>query len=291
MTLLFGIRPFEFEDFLNMIVDGRVDISQVNYLDVLQITLGNEFKHFEITADLTYVLPGVLSPSVVSALKDYKDTHKYSCSIHLPLWSVELASPIPQIQQASIDCMIESIELTKPLNPICWVIHATGGIVAEFTQFNLPEFAKQLMSKTFVDRTSKSLSEILDKTKINSKRLAVENVEFPFRAMDDLIEELNLGICFDTGHLLAGDSGKWGNNGVMEFFETYKDRIVEFHLHDGESSPRVDHKPLGKGKLPVKELMASLMDVKFTGPIVLELTTQGVTESMEYLRKHTPEVF
>ncbi|MFW9778095.1 MAG: cobamide remodeling phosphodiesterase CbiR [Candidatus Heimdallarchaeota archaeon] len=290
MTLLFGIRPFEFEDFLKMVVDGRLDLSQANYLDVLQTTLGNEFKHFEITADLAYVLPGLLTPDVVTGLRTYKDEHNYTCSVHLPLWSVELASPIPHIQQASIDCMIESIELTKPLNPTCWVIHATGGIVSEFTSFDLPDFAKELMNNTFADRASENLAQILEKTRIDSRKLAVENVEFPFRFMDNLIAELDLGICFDTGHLLAGFSGQWGDNGIIDFFETYKDRIAELHLHDGASSPRVDHKPLGSGDLPVRGLMTSLSDAEFTGPIVLELSTEDVTKSMDFLRKHTPDV-
>lgn len=290
MTLLLGIRPFEFEDFLKMIVDGRLDISQASYLDVLQTTLGNEFKHFEISADLAYVLPGLLTPSVVSDLREYKNAHKFSCSVHLPLWSIELASPIPHIQQASIDCMIESIELTKPLEPICWVIHATGGIMSEFTLFELPEFAKQLMSKTFADRASESLAQILDKTNIDSRQLAVENVEFPFQAMDDLLEDLDLGICFDTGHILAGYSGSWGENGVVEFLETYKERIVEVHLHDGATSPRFDHKPLGHGNLPVKELLVGLSEAEFAGPVVFELSTEGVWESMEYMRKHIPEI-
>lgn len=289
MALLFGIRPFEFQDFIGMIEKGKIDISRVNYTDVVKDSLQEMFTHFEVTADLAYVLPGLLSEDAITQLTEFKNRNNYTCSVHLPLWSIELASPNEHIKNASIKCLVDAIELTKKLDPICWVIHATGAVISEFVTIQLPDFAKSFMTSVFTSTAHKSLEQIIDSTNIPPRKLAVENVEFPFREMEECIETLDLSVCFDTGHLLAGYSGEW-EGGVIEFFEMYHDRIVEFHLHDG-MKPRIDHKPLGECELPVNELLKKLLDTNFQGPIVFELSLDEVKKSMDYIHEILPEAF
>lgn len=289
MKFRFGVRPFEFQDFVHMIENGKLDISNVSYLDVAKKSIEMvNFQHFEFTADLVYVLPGLITKEVINQVKEFKDNNNYSCSVHLPLWAIELASPNEKIKSASTDCLIEIIELTMQLKPECWIIHPTGALTSEFTRLNLPNFAKDFMTNHFVNIASQSLEAILDNTGVSSQKIAVENVEFPFSSMVETIENLDLSICFDTGHLLAGFSGKW-NDGVIEFIETYQDRIVELHLHDG-TEPRIDHKPLGRYDLPVRELFKTLIDVKFTGPLVFEINLSEIIESINYIKKFVPEV-
>ena len=288
MGLCFGIRPFEFQDFIGMIETGKLDISSLNYTEVVRNSLQNKFQHFEVTGDLAYVLPGLLSNDEINHLAEFKNRNKYTCSVHLPLWAIELASPNEYIKNASIECIVEAIEQTKILDPLCWVIHATGALISEFTRIQLPSFAKIFMTRRFASTAQESLEQIIDKTNISPRKLAVENVEFPFREMDECIEALDLSVCFDTGHLLAGYSGEW-NGGVLDFFETYHDRIIEFHLHDGKK-PRIDHKPLGEGDLPVRKLFEKLLEVDFTGPIVFEVDLYEVEKSMAFIKENIPEV-
>ncbi|MFX0124681.1 MAG: cobamide remodeling phosphodiesterase CbiR [Candidatus Hodarchaeota archaeon] len=287
MALLFGVRPFEFQDFVGMIETGKLNISSVNYVDVVKASLQDKFRHFEVTGDLAYVLPGLLSSDVINQLTEVKIQNNYSCSVHLPLWSIELASTNNYIKNASIKCLVDAIELTRKLDPICWVIHGTGALISEFTNINLPSFAKSFMTRMFASTAQESLEQIIDQANISPRKLAVENVEFPFREMEECIETLDLSVCFDTGHLLAGYSGEW-DGGIIEFFETYHDRIIELHLHDG-TKPRIDHKPLGECDLPVQVLLEKLLEVNFTGPIVFELNLDEVEDSMIYIGKNIPE--
>ncbi|MFX0013177.1 MAG: cobamide remodeling phosphodiesterase CbiR [Promethearchaeota archaeon] len=286
MVLLFGVRPFEFQDFIGMIEQGKLDISSVNYTDIVKASLQDGFQHFEITGDLAYVLPGLLRKDVIDQLNEVRIINNYSCSVHLPIWAIELASPNVHVKKASIDCLVESIELTRHLKPICWIIHATGALVSEFSLLNLPSYVKSFISAQFALAAQKSIAEIIDRTNIPSRKLAVENVEFPFRVMEECIEELDLSICFDTGHLLAGYSGEW--NGVLDFFEMYAERIIELHLHDG-AAPRIDHQPLGTYDLPVKDLFERLLEVQFSGPIVFELDLIDVRNAMTYIKENIPE--
>jgi sugar phosphate isomerase/epimerase len=287
LNLCFGVRPFEFQDFIGMIENGKIDISSVNYTDVVQDSLQNKFRHFEVTGDLTYVLPGLLTSDTINQLKEFKNRNKYTCSVHLPLWGIELASPNEYIKNASIKCLVNAIEQTKILDPICWVIHATGALISEFKSIQLPNFAKSFMTRIFASTAQESLEQIIDQTNVSSRKLAVENIDFPFREMEECIEALDLSICFDTGHLLAGYSGEW-EGGVIEFFQTYHKRIVEFHLHDG-TKPGIDHRPLGEYDLPVQELLAKLLEVNFTGPIVFELNLDEVEKSLKFIKEKIPE--
>ncbi|UCG01805.1 MAG: TIM barrel protein [Candidatus Heimdallarchaeota archaeon] len=287
MTLHFGIRPFEFQDFIGMIGEkGKLDISSVSYVDVVKDSLQNKFDHFEVTGDLAYVLPGLLSKDVINQLTEFKNRNKLSCSVHLPLWAIELSSPNNHIKNASIKCLVDTIEQTRELDPICWVIHATGALISEFSRLQLPHYAKSFMTGMFASTAQKSLEQIIDQTNISPRKLAVENVEFPFREMEECIEALDLSVCFDTGHLLAGYSGEW-EGGVIDFFDTYHDRIVELHLHDGKI-PRIDHIPLGEGDLPVQETIETLLEVNFAGPIVFELDLDEVEKSMMYIKENVP---
>ncbi|MHA2330096.1 MAG: hypothetical protein ACXACR_16380, partial [Candidatus Hodarchaeales archaeon] len=172
MSLRYGIRPFEFEDFTKMIQHGKIDITNVDYIDVLQSSLPPGFKHYEISSDLAYVLPGFLTTEVIHRLSELNKRNSYTCSVHLPLWAIELASPNMYIKKASINCLVEAIELTKPLNPENWVIHATGNLIAEFAQMNLPGNIKEFMYMQFAQSAQDSLEEILQQTNISSRKLA-----------------------------------------------------------------------------------------------------------------------
>lgn len=286
MALLFGNRPFDFADFFEIIQEGDFDLSNLNYVNVMKKSLEAGFRHIEITGDLMYVLPGLLTKESVEQLVEVKKKEDISFSVHLPLWGIEPAAFSPQIRKGAVEVFTECIELTKPLDPICWVVHSTGALTVEFLHMDLPDFVKGLLVQQFKAYAADALKELLKQTGIPSRKIAVENIEFPFQEMYSVIEELDLSVCFDTGHLLAGFSGQMG---VIEFVETYYDRLVELHLHDG-AYPRIDHKPLGQHDLPVRELLLKLHERKFTGPLVYELTFQGAIDSMDYIRTHVPEV-
>ncbi|MBK5114019.1 MAG: sugar phosphate isomerase/epimerase [Candidatus Heimdallarchaeota archaeon] len=286
MALLFGNRPFDFTDFFSLIMDGKIDLSNLNYLDVMKNSVEAGFKHIEITGDLPYVLPGLLTPEEIERLVEFKKKEKITYSIHLPLWGQEPAAFSEHIRDGSVRTFVECIELTKPLDPICWVMHPTGALTVEFLNMNLPDFTKGLIVSQFCSYAEDSIRKLIEYADIAPEKIAVENIEFPFESMEPIIDELGLSICFDTGHLLAGFSGEIS---VMDFIEKYIDRLAELHLHDG-AKPRIDHKSLGKHDLPVRELLLELQKKNFKGPLVYELTLQDALDSMNYIKKHIPEV-
>ncbi len=281
MNLIFGSRPFDFEDLFQVIKRSGLDAINKSYLEVLNKHLEAGFHHFEINADLHHVFPGMFSSETIHDLKTFLEKHDVTFSVHLPLWAIEPSAFCKKIRVASVDCLVDAINTFSPLNPTSWVLHLTGALASEFSRIPLPDQYKILTMKSFADRARESLLELLEKSGINSRTLAIENVEFPFKLYEPLLEELDLGVCFDTGHLLAGYSGDWD---VMEFYEGYKDRIIEIHLHDGQY-PGIDHQPLGKHDLPVKKFISTLARDQFQGPIVFELSLKDAIDSWNYIKK------
>jgi len=286
MGLLFGHRPFDFSDFFQLVMSGELDFANLNYIDVMMKSVNTGFKHIEITGDLPDTIPGILTPEKIDELVNIKKKENISYSVHLPLWAMEPATFSSRIREGSIQAFVDCIELTQPLDPLCWVIHPTGALTVEFMNMDLPEFAMGIVIQQFRNHAENALKEVLKQTNIHPRKLAVENIEFPFEAIEPVIKEHNLGICFDTGHLMAGFSGEIT---TMNFVKKYYEHIVELHLHDGKS-PRIDHKPLGTQELPVKELLTFLNNKNFSGPLVYELSLAEAKDSMQYLQKNVSEV-
>jgi sugar phosphate isomerase/epimerase len=158
----------------------------------------------------------------------------------------------------------------------------------------IPEAVKGFLLNQFNTFAKTSIRKILDETGIPSRKLAVETIEFPFDLTLKLAEELNLSICFDTGHVLAGFSGP------IDFIKTLDrciPRLAEIHLHDSPEHSNIisnpqgkDHQPLGKGDLNLDLLFSRLEEVRFTGPIIFELPLDQALDSLNLIQQKRPNL-
>ena len=114
--------------------------------------------------------------------------------------------------------------------------------------------------------------------------------------MRDVIDDLDLSICFDTAHLLTRMSG---TESIMDFYTTHRDRITEIHLQDAtyteyeDAESYDDHIPLGQGIMGdtvLRDFLSELVKDKFKGPLIFELSLDEARESLDYIRKVIPEV-
>ncbi|MHA2264211.1 MAG: cobamide remodeling phosphodiesterase CbiR [Candidatus Thorarchaeota archaeon] len=291
----FGIEFPRFEDTATRILaDGVLDFSRFDVVDMMREKVGLGYEVIEISMDLGGILPGSLTPESIKQLVDLKDELNHSYTVHLPLWSVEPATFNEEVRKGSVNSIVNAIELAEPLNPEAFVLHATGSLGAEFSRLNFPQKIVDMICMYMTSYAASSLEEIISRSEIDPKRLALENVEFPFSHTRELADEYDTGICFDTGHLMAKYSG---DESLREFYEAHKDRIIELHLQDGfygvkdGTIVKDDHIPIGKGEMPVREFMIELVKDKFKGPVVFELTAEEAAESKQHLREVVPEVF
>lgn len=253
------------------------------------------FSLIELGGDLGMFLPQSYSPESVEKLASLKKELSLRYTLHLPLWSVEPSTPLSRVRHGSKDALVEAIQLTKPLEPESYVLHATGALAAEFYQMRLPELGRQVILKQFQAGAAETIKAILGETGIPSRKLAVETIEFPHELTFELIEKFDTSMCLDVGHILVGFSGSVA---LFDVLEQVLPRLGEIHLHDGpwqfatgerKIGYGKDHSVLGTGDLDVARLLKRLEEANWKGPIIFELTVEQAKTSLDYIRKVCPQ--
>ena len=295
MPLRFGITALEFRDVAGrVIVNGFPDFSRLDVVDVVRHAMSDEYSVIEITMDVKHIVPGSLTQESINRLVELKEELGHSYTAHLPFWSLELATFNEHVRKGSVDSIIEAVVLAKPLEPEAYVLHASGDLAAGFAEMKYDPKIVRLVSSFLAGFAAASIEDIVSRTEINPRELAIENVDFPYAILREVVDDLDTSICFDTAHLLAEMSG---TESVMEFYETHKDRIIEIHLQDAardddETAVQEDHVALGQGKMgdkTLRELLLELVKDKFDGPIIFELTMDEARESLSHIKQVVPE--
>ncbi len=249
------------------------------------------FNPIELGGDLGMFLPQSFNQEAITNLAALKREKGIDYTVHLPLWSVEPSTPLSPVRAGSVQAVVDIISATRELDPLVYVLHATGALAAEFFRMNISDTARALILRQFQAGARASLQEILARTGIPGRKLAIETIEFPFDLTLELAEELYLSICFDTGHILANFAGE------LDFFEALErclPRMAEVHLHDcprmlpGQIGYGADHKPLGTGGLELDKFLQRLIGHGFNGPIVFELQVQEALDSRRVVLSKLP---
>lgn len=296
MSLKFGTTALEFlEVAQKVVVDSVPDFSRLNVADVVREAMLDSYSVIEITMDAKYIVPGSITPESINQLTDLKEEFGHSYTVHLPFWSLELATFNEHVRKGSVDSIIEAIELAKPLQPEVYVLHASGDMAAYFSNQNYDSNLIHLIRQLLAGFAAASVEDIVSRTEINPRELAIENVDFPYHILRELVDDLDTSICFDTAHLLAQMSG---TESIMDFYATHKDRITEIHLQDAvregdDTVVNEDHVALGRGIMGEKllrEFLLELVKDNFDRPIIFELSMDEARESLDFIRKVVPEL-
>ncbi len=291
----FGITALDWTTVLSQLsADGLFDLSKFNFAEIVRITQEYGFSLMELTLDLGYVLPGALSKRQITNLLKAKKELDLAYTAHLPIWSIEPASPNAFIREASVACLADAVRLAEPLDPEVYVVHNAGWIGAEFSEFNIGGIDQPMISMILGNLAEQSIRELIQLTKVPSRKFALESIEFPFEITWNIAQRLDTSICLDTGHLLSGQSG---STDVVDFVKRYHNRLLEIHLHDGalrrvdgKRFPYYDHKILGQGDLPIVDFLMALDEYGFDGPIIFELKREQALESLKVIRKLLPDL-
>ena len=252
------------------------------------------FQVIEISGDMAVFLPHTLAPPAIERLAELRASTGLNFTVHLPLWSVEPSTPLQTVREGSVRALLEAIQATLPLEPEVFVLHATGALAAEFYQMDLPGPVRLLILRQFQNNARESIQTLLRETGIPSRKLAIETIEFPFDLTLELADELDLSLCFDTGHVLAGFSGPVT---LEDALERCLPRLAEIHLHDAprrgpdqEVGYGLDHRPLGTGALNVAHLLNRLVEAEYGGPVIFELTVNEALASLQMIQALRPGV-
>ncbi|MGY5860428.1 MAG: cobamide remodeling phosphodiesterase CbiR [Candidatus Thorarchaeota archaeon] len=296
MPLRFGLTALEFQQVARkVIVDGVPDFSRFDVCNLVQETASQGWSVIELSMDVKPIIPSSITPESIDRLIELKDELDISYTVHLPYLSIELTTFNEHVRKGSVESIIDIIELSKSLGPEAYVLHSTGDLAAELSTLPYSTDIVHTISMLLAGFAATSVEEIVSRTEINPRKLAIENYIFPFEVMRDVIDDQDTSICFDTAHLLCQMSG---TESIMDFYQTHKDRITEIHLQDGNFTKcggvvdYDDHIPLGTGLMGdsvLREFLLKLVKDKFNGPLIFELTNDEASESLNHIQKIVPE--
>ncbi|MBC7261496.1 MAG: sugar phosphate isomerase/epimerase, partial [Chloroflexi bacterium] len=247
------------------------------------------FRLIELNPDLTIFFPQCYNLAAIERLRRLKEECQLSYTVHLPLWSLEPSTPMQMVREGSVDTLVDAVLRLAPLEPEVYVLHATGALAAEFSRMKALEAMRPLVMSLFAAQARRSIEQILERTGLSPRLIAVETVEFPFDLTLGLAEAFDLSMCLDTGHVLAGYTT---GVSLFEALQQCLPRLAEVHLHDAyhrkspDGTVRIaDHLPLGAGDLPLGDFLDKLAGSGFSGPVIFELTIEEATASLEAIRK------
>jgi sugar phosphate isomerase/epimerase len=176
--------------------------------------------------------------------------HRISYNVHLPT-DLPLTDPDRSVRRRAARVVQGFLTILESLNPTVYVLHLPP-----------PEgLCEGAGLRNWQAIAADALKPMLD-AGVPGRRLALENLFFPYDWLTPLLDTFDLGVCLDTGHLAL-------QKGDLEgFLKTYAHRIVIAHLH-GLQAGR-DHGPLSGLPAGYRALLGDWLS-RFDGSVSLEV--------------------
>ncbi len=241
----------------------------------------------ELFLDGMFLFPEIVDRSLFEDIARLQQRLGIAMTAHLPYAWVDLSSANERMRAASVQTMIDAVEMTAPIDIWSYAIHATGPFGNEVSP-NVAKPEQDIWVMLMLRSIERSLSDL--RSRLPDAPLAVETMEgFPFEWQAPIVKQLDLGVCCDLAHLTV--------RGIdpEPFIEQWLPKICQFHVHGVREQQigvnlrlRRDHHPLGgPGELVDTQRILALLDAKgFEGPVILEnLTRADLDLSVPTLRQ------
>jgi sugar phosphate isomerase/epimerase len=187
----------------------------------------------------------------IAALAEISKQHGLSYNVHLPI-DIFLGDPNPSIRQHGRSVAREVVKLTKLLRPSTYTLHFSLKSPDGWDYADLDQWRRHL---------SKSMEEILS-ADVAARQISIENLEYPFELAEEVIEDFDLSVCLDIGHLILY------KRSVLDYAKRYLARTAMVHLH-GVKDGR-DHISLEVLDGKQMETISSILNT-FRGTVSLEV--------------------
>jgi sugar phosphate isomerase/epimerase len=264
---------------------GGPDGARSLHLDAIRRLIGDfGLQAVELNGDFTTLFPHAFDGAYYKRVAELQQKLRFACTVHLPFLWLDGLSMAEPVRKATVQCVAKVVELTQPLSVESYVLHLWGtwsSLMATIQEMPVEE--KRPLLDGMLCCAARTLDEIGGI--VSPHEVCVENLErFPFGLILPLIEERDMRICLDVGHL-AVDGGD-----ALEFLHDHWELIGEVHLHDalpgGANGPGVrDHLPLGRGEVDYAGIMDRLAEGGYEGVLILEVNTEAhLRESVERVR-------
>lgn len=177
--------------------------------------------------------------------------HDVSYTIHLPS-DIRAGANSAKRRQDGVDEIARLFEELLPLDPLAFDLH----LAAE----------KELSRGQWQENVSKFLKLLQKNLGRESCRLAIENIDYPFSDIKEVVVDHGFSLCLDFGHALFYDD---------EPKQLLKDIAKAKHIHYHGIVDGKDHQALGQSQSAFsRKLGSQLLACNYTGVVTLELYHQ-----------------
>jgi sugar phosphate isomerase/epimerase len=208
--------------------------------DEIELVLFESGNHHSITDDIQ-----------IKRLMELSSLHRVGFNIHLPI-DISLGDASEKTRRNGISVVEKLIEQTLCLNPSLYTLHLD--LINPLNPPLLKGGWEGLMQDSDVERwrrrLSQSLEEILDDG-IESRRISIETLDYPFEWIENIIREFGFPICLDIGHILIH------GHDLQHYLEKYLPGTSIIHLHGFQNNR--DHLGIGKLSEPVLKTILSYL--------------------------------
>ncbi len=243
---------------------GAMNFPVKPVLEELEEIAGLGFDYLELTMDppqAHYSQVRQLKEQLLAALNQ----HGMKLICHMPTF-VSLSDLTNGIRQASLNEVLESLEVAAKLQPLKIVVHPgyIGGL-GTFVIDQAIQYAKE------------SLAAIAKKAEDLGLTLCLENM-FPRTRfcveVDEFIEVFkkhpSLKLTLDTGHANIGSPG---GKRILQFIETLPQSIGHVHVSDNFGKDD-NHLPIGAGVIKFQKIIKALKKIGYDETVTFEVFTQ-----------------
>lgn len=217
-----------------------------------------------------------LSDGELQQLKDLLDVSNVKCyASHATSFSMNPAALDSKVVELTKFRFKQSLEIARFFGSKVLIFHSGYN-----SHIKLDSYRNQ-----FVTKQVAFWKAFIEENKIDDLTIVLENTyeEDPLilKSVYEGVDSKYFKACLDLGHIAV-----FSNYNVLYWFQTLKDHLVHFHIHNNNTK-RDQHKSLLRGAINFNEFFEEI--ARFNQPFSLTLEIfekNDVIESLEFIRKN-----
>jgi sugar phosphate isomerase/epimerase len=187
-------------------------------------------------------------------------------NIHLPV-DIFLGDKDEEVRFRGISVVKKVIERTLCLKPSLYTLHFDVRNKNGGEETDIEAWRRRII---------RSAKEMMERG-IETKRIAIETLSYPFEWIEDIVKEFGFSICLDIGHMLIY------RQDIPHYLENYLPQTSIIHFHGVENG--VDHLGIDKLHGRIVDLILSRLH-SFKGILSIEVFSLGdLKNSLEVLEQ------
>jgi sugar phosphate isomerase/epimerase len=189
------------------------------------VRLGPFFDEIELVLFESGRQDSIPNDRQINHLIELSLLHRVGFNIHLPI-DISLGDESEKVRASGVSVVRRVIQKTLRLNPSFYVLHLDfiNPPTLPSLRRREGEFMQEMDIEAWRLRLIRSLKEILEDG-MESKRIAIETLGYPFEWIEDVVKEFGFSICLDIGHILMNGYD------LDHYFKAYLPKTSVIHLH------------------------------------------------------------